>query len=62
MNVDILPSRSTSGALGASVNPYLIAATALALLAGSAVTHKLAFAPLVIVVAFLAGWSSAWSP
>jgi hypothetical protein len=64
----LLESRLTLGrhsactALGVSVNPYVITSGAFVLIAYLAVGSGLSFAALLVGTAFLAGWSSAWSP
>jgi hypothetical protein len=54
--------RSSELALGSLVNPYVISATAFGTVAALSVRSGVSFAPLLVVAAFLAGWSSAWSP
>jgi hypothetical protein len=44
------------------VNPYVIAASGLALAAAAFAAAPGRLAPLLVACALLAGWSSAWSP
>jgi hypothetical protein len=53
---------SSELALGSLVNPYVISAAAFGVVAAFTVRSGISFAQLLVVAAFLAGWSSAWSP
>jgi hypothetical protein len=49
-------------ALGLLVNPYVIAVSTAGAALAFALRGGISFAPLLVVAALLAGWSSAWSP